>query len=202
MVAYTKEGIQKHVIITGPGRSGTTMLMELLTHLDLDTGYDKKDVLDQKDKISRAGLERMNIFFGSPYIIKNPNFVNIMHPILRDSRIKIDRLFMPIRDLEEAAESRRVAENLGAPTGGLIATDSMKKGDQENVLSTQFWSLIEISSQYQVPITFINYPLMTQDSEYLYNKLKPILEDITLEKFNRVFKKVVQPILVNHYKKD
>lgn len=202
MVAYTQDGIQRHAIITGNGRSGTTFLVELLTHLDQDTGYSKQEVADLKNKISRAGLERMNIYFGSPYIVKNPKFINIVHPILRDSRIHVDHIFIPIRELYQVAESRRTVEKLGAPSGGLFDTESFEVGDQENVLAHKFWHLVECASQYQTPITFIQYPLMTQDPEYLYKKLEPILENVTLEKFTRIFKKVAQPILVNHYKKD
>jgi hypothetical protein len=45
-----------HAVITGTGRAGTTFLVDLLTHLGLDTGY-STNTLDQfKYKNPRAGL--------------------------------------------------------------------------------------------------------------------------------------------------
>lgn len=46
-----------HVVITGTGRTGTTFLVELLTHLELDTGFTAESVTQMKDQTGRAGLE-------------------------------------------------------------------------------------------------------------------------------------------------
>ena len=48
---------RKHVVITGTGRAGTTFLVELLTALGMDTGYDVDDLPTRKSTVARAGLE-------------------------------------------------------------------------------------------------------------------------------------------------
>lgn len=48
-----------HIVITGTGRSGTTFLIELLTQLGLETGFNASDIdiVSKKNHIARAGLE-------------------------------------------------------------------------------------------------------------------------------------------------
>jgi len=47
--------MDSHVLITGTGRAGTSLLVQILTELGLDTGFKKGVKLDAK---SNAGLER------------------------------------------------------------------------------------------------------------------------------------------------
>ena len=50
--------VRRHLVITGIGRCGTTFLVELLTYLGLDTGFDPASVRSGIDHVARAGLER------------------------------------------------------------------------------------------------------------------------------------------------
>lgn len=192
---------QKHAIISGFGRSGTTFLVELCTHLGLDTGFDQEMIDADKDPIGRAGLEIMNVKLGGPYIIKNPLFIDYLHPFMRDSRLEIEYVFVPVRNIRQAAESRRTVTKDGSEKGGLWGTDSTEVGAQERVLQQKLCKLMVGISEYNVPVILINYPKLTEDSTYLYDKLKPILKDITFDHFDSVFNRVVNPDLVHNYKK-
>jgi hypothetical protein len=79
--------IRSHVVITGTGRAGTTFLVQLLTCLGLDTGFDinTMEVLPTArtahigsmglSPIARAGLEMDIRHAQAPYIVKSPFFL-------------------------------------------------------------------------------------------------------------------------------
>ena len=215
---------EKHAVITGTGRAGTTFLVELLTRLGLETGFSVDDMESKKSEVARAGLEYDIRKDDSPYIIKDPAFCSYVDEILCRDDIVIEHVFIPIRDLYEAAESRRYVENariskwplkkrlknkikiklnLNLPViaGGLWDTNSNKSGDQEDILLRKIYRLVLALSEKKVPITFIRYPNLVKDSTYLFEKLEPILHDITYESFSSAFYKTVRPELVHSFRK-
>ena len=66
--------MKEHILITGTGRAGTTFLVELLTNLGLETGFDSSTIATKKNKIARAGLEHTFKNSNCPYVVKDPNF--------------------------------------------------------------------------------------------------------------------------------
>ncbi len=119
--------------------------------------------------------------------------------VLQRQDINIEHIFIPIRELGAAAESRRFVTQSGSSNGGLWHTTSSEIGQQENVLLQQLYKVLFASSDVDIPITFIRYPKLTKDSKYLYKKLKPIMTEISYKKFDDQFNKVVQPQLVNSF---
>jgi hypothetical protein len=163
-----------HVIITGTGRTGTTFLVELLTHLGLDTGFSTKDITVKKRKEARAGLEhdlrRKGRTF--PFIIKDPMFCDYAEEIIYRDDIVIEHIFVPIRELHAAAESRRYVTKVNiskAPfwkrlkytirpkiyAGGLLHTRSMEHGKQEDILLKHTYNLMFVLSDKTIPVTFL-----------------------------------------------
>jgi hypothetical protein len=219
-----------HAIITGTGRTGTTFLMELLTNLGLDTGFNPGNLSGLKNEIARAGLEKNIGDADCGYIVKNPGFHNHAEEMLSRDDIIIDHVFVPMRDLVAAAESRRVVtrDNKRADPltlrlklrllrfvygpgsfkhkvydGGLIGrAQSGKSGKQEEVLLEVIYKLMLTLSKYDIPITLMQYPLITKDSQYLYRKLSPILNELSFDSFREVFDKTVNPELVHSYTKN
>ncbi len=98
---------RRHVVITGTGRAGTTFLVQLLTNLGLETGYTPDNML--LDEFSRAGLEHDIRREDAPYIVKSPRFCDYAEEVLSRDDILIDHVFIPVRELQAAAESRRYA---------------------------------------------------------------------------------------------
>ncbi len=75
-------GLRHHLVITGTGRSGTTFLVELLTYLGLDTGFDPVSVRSGIDPVAHAGLERDIRSDDAPYVVKSPWFMEYAADVL------------------------------------------------------------------------------------------------------------------------
>lgn len=210
---------REHVVITGTGRSGTTFLVELLTHLGLETGFTADDIATRKFKEARAGLEFDIRKQGCPFIVKSPFFCDYAKEVIRSDDIVIEHIFVPIRDLNAAAESRRFVAKTKIPhlpilrrlkyllrpwklPGGLAYTRSIKPGQQEEALLKQIYKLMLAISGTTLPVTFMRYPRIVKDCPYLFKKLNPILRDITYESFHAAFNKAVRPELVHSFNQD
>ena len=48
-------------------------------------------------------------------------------------------------------------------------------------------------SQANILVSLMRYPRIVQDSQYLYDKLKPVLAGIDYREFRSVFEKAVRP---------
>jgi len=207
---------RKHVVITGAGRSGTSFLVELLTHLGLDTGFTPENVESSKYKEARAGLEHDIRLEGCPYIVKKIRFCEYAQEVIRRDDIVIEHVFVPMRDLYSAAESRRfvekstlsqlsfterlaVAQTQEPLPGGLWRTTSTEPGKQEEILLRLIYELMLAISDATMPVTVMRFPRIVKDCPYLFEKLKPILRDITYESFAAVFARTVRPELVHRF---
>lgn len=196
--------MSNHVVITGTGRSGTTFLVELLTRLGLDTGFEPTNLV--KHQTARAGLEINLIETTSPpYIVKDPAFGLYLNEVFQRSDLVLEHIFIAVRDINAAAESRRYVEEhsnkekyrTGGVPGGLTGTED---GDlQEIILKDRIFKLIYSLANTDCDVTLLRYPLMTQDPEYLYDKMSPILNKISFERFSQVFNSVVNPSIVTKF---
>ena len=210
---------RKHVVITGTGRNGTTLLVELLTHLGLDTGFRVEDLEANKSEVGRAGLEHDIRREDSPYIVKSPGFCYYAEEVICRDEIIIEHVFVPVRDLSAAAESRRFVNKSNVEKmswimrlkhrikpqnflGGLWHTSSSKPGKQEEMLLMQLYKLLLAISDTALPVTFMRYPRIINDCAYLYAKLGPILGSMTYEAFNAGFSRAVRPELVHSFNKE
>ena len=208
-----------HVVITGTGRCGTTFLVELLTHLGLETGFSVDQLVSLKDTNARAGLEFDIRLKDWPYIVKSPAFSDVADEVTRRDDIVIEHVLVPFRDLNAAATSRRHVQKTLVSNmplfarlrntirqrryaGGLWFTRSMKQGKQEEALLRQIYKLILAISDTNIPVTFMRYPRIVKDCPYLFEKLRPILGETTYESFCAVFSRTVQPELINSFNKN
>jgi|KBSMisStaDraftv2_1062788.scaffolds.fasta_scaffold522638_1 hypothetical protein len=204
-----------HVVITGTGRAGTTFLVQLLTNLKLDTGYNAETMRAGIQENARAGLENDVRKECAPYIVKSTFFCDYVGEVVKREDIKLDHVFVPMRDLHAAAESRRFVTRkavAGMPlwkrlksrikppklAGGLMHSRANRK--QEKILMGQLYNLILALSEAQIPVTLLQYPKLVTDSSYLYEKLKPILGSISYSEFDSTFSQTVRPELVHDFK--
>jgi hypothetical protein len=192
-----------HIIITGTGRAGTTLLMQLLTALGLDTGFTSpaEDIYEN----CHAGMEWDLRKRGAPYIVKNPLLCEHLDAIIRGRRVVIDHAFIPIRDLYSAAESRRSVmrktDQARYPRqipGGLWDTSTPE--NQEGVLAEKLYELIYTMARHDIPFTLLHFPRLVRDSEYLYRKLAPALNGCEYSRFLDAFRSVVRPELVSSFR--
>jgi hypothetical protein len=196
-------------VITGTGRTGTTFLVMLLTELGLDTGFKPGEFDVAYSPVGRAGLEHDVRRDDCPYVVKSPRFCGHASAVLARDDIAIDHVFIPMRDLHAAAESRRrvatvaaaLAEVRGKATapGGLWRTRSAAPGDQEEALLLALYDLLLALSDTGIPVTLIRYPRLVTDSAYLYEKLKPIVGDVSYDDFEAAHRRTARPDLVTGY---
>lgn len=183
-----ENGPRRHVVITGTGRAGTTLLVQILTRLGMDTGYQPENV--QLHQPARAGLEWDIRRPDAPYVVKSPRFCDYAREIFRRADIQVDWVIIPMRELGEAAASRRQAQERGIRVlprhkrflrffkwirvpGGLW--HSRFGWRQEGILLRQIYQLNLAISLSSAQVILLNYPLFTRDFTYLFEKLKPCL---------------------------
>lgn len=83
-----------------------------------------------------------------------------------------------------------------------METHSVKQGNQERELLNLIYKLILALSNTSIPVTFMRYPRIVKDCSYLFNKLTPILKDISYEYFLAAFNKTVHPELVHSFSEE
>jgi len=209
---------RSHIIISGTGRAGTSFLVQILSRLGLDTGYDA-DSLEllsaARDALmgqvffetARAGFEMDIRSAAAPYIVKTPFLCDHVEEVLA-SNIRIDHAILPIRSFEAAAASRAhvqmaatgAKDRVKRTPGGLWDVDTADK--QADVLRYKFTKLIEVLVRYDVPITFLAFPRLVRDPEYLYEKLQFLLKDTDVVSFRSAFKSIVRPEWVHKFTSD
>ena len=104
-------GPKGRIYISGTGRAGTTFLVQLLSHLGLDTGLRSEDQSRRYSPIARAGLE-VDIFDpAGPTIVESPFLCDQVDEVVA-SGIRIAHVVIPVRDFSAAAASRRFVPRL------------------------------------------------------------------------------------------
>ncbi|MBL1212939.1 MAG: hypothetical protein HND52_06240 [Ignavibacteriae bacterium] len=200
---------RQHIVITGTGRAGTTFLVQILTHLGLDTGFTPDNMVI--DKNARAGLEHDIRNNDVPYIVKSPWFCDYVGEVLNREDIDIEHIFIPIRDSKSAAASRynvfkntpffkRIITKSAYINGGTWGTK--RKNKQEVILIQKLYDLLLSLSNTNIPVTLLKFPRIVNDSEYLFEKLKNILHDIEYHDFKLAFEKTARPDLVHSFNKN
>lgn len=195
------------IIITGTGRAGTTFLVQLFSALGFDTGFSLEEAVSNVDAFSHAGLERALVDETNPYVIKSPWFADQLSEALANRRVRIYAAIVPVRDLFEAAESRRTVyseaqargiDPLGHP-GTLWHTDKPK--EQEDRLARQFYKAVFPLIKYDVPTIFLEFPRIVKDEVYLFRKLATIMLDhqVSLPEFSIAHAKVAKPDVIHKF---
>ena len=130
------------IVITGTGRSGTTLLVQILTDLGLDTGFTSETPIDET---THAGLETRLDSPSAPRIVKSPNLSRRLDAIIATGDVTVEHVIIPMRDLAVASASRVRATKYGSnlhAMGGLFGTTNAVK--QQESLALLNLSLIHI----------------------------------------------------------
>jgi hypothetical protein len=185
-----------HLVIAGPGRSGTTLLVQLFGRLGFDIGKPSLDYFAH----ARAGLESDILDPSAGYVVKDPDLTWRLGPLLDSGHLDhedIDWLIVPLRNLEATAASRIAmtanAREVHAP-GGLIGT--ARPGKQRQQLAEMTYGLFQVAARYELPLIVLEYPLFARDVGYAYRRLLPVLGDRGQEEFAVAWSAAVDPALV------
>jgi hypothetical protein len=187
--------VRTHIIIAGPGRSGTTLLVRLLDELGFDTGAARLQYFDH----ARAGLETADILDPeAPHVVKKPNLTWELQGLLEAGELKpeqVEWLVVPLRDLDAMAASRTAitaVERRFDASGGLVRTRWPHR--QRSRLAELTYGLFQTAAHFELPL--IEYPLFAIDQAYAYRRLSPLLGGRTAAEFERAWQAVVDPSLV------
>lgn len=189
------DGTSPKIVITGTGRAGTTLLVQILTDLGLDTGFSPDAPIDER---TNAGLEWRVDAPDAPRIVKSPNLSRRLGALLASGAVEIEHVIIPMRDLDVAAASRvRVTgygSNLHRP-GGLFGT--AKATRQREALALLFYQLMDAVSEYDLPHTLLRFPRFASDWEYTYGALSFLDPSIPPERWQTVIEARVDPDLIH-----
>lgn len=191
------------VIITGPGRSGTTFIMQLLTDLGFDTGF-TSSAMEISD-ISNAGLEQglftrpnRNAPLTPNYIIKSPLISDNLELGCEREDLVLDHIYIPVRPLAEVAKSReRVSDIAGEHPGGLDS--GLDYEAQLSSSARSFYTLMDTIVRYDIPHSLIAFPRLVDDCVYLYEKLDFLCAGVEFATFKKAFAHRVNPDLVHRF---
>jgi len=196
-----------HLIISGTGRAGTTFLVQYLTAAGYDTGFSLEDAQSLPDQLSRGGLEHSLTQSDLPDVIKSPWLVDELPEALGSGRIAVRAAIVPIRRLEDAAESRRRVYREAASAGRDPLTQpgtlwkTTSPEEQETQLAVAFYRLMETLAQYRIPVYLLPFPAFATDHDVLYGLLEQELtaQGISKDASRAAFERVSKPKLIHSF---
>jgi hypothetical protein len=205
-----------HILIGGTGRAGTTLLVQWFTALGFDTGFDLEDALTRTDPISQGGLEHslgrtLAADVPMPYVAKSPWFGEQVGDYLADGTLRVKAAIIPIRDLHDAAESRRdvsrraaeaghdPAKHPGGILGGGGSPQAARK--QEQKLARRFFDLVAVLVRYDVPIHFLRFPDFARGRQDVFQALRPLMDahGVTRQESDAALRQVLRPELIHDF---
>jgi hypothetical protein len=189
--------------ISGTGRAGTTFLISLLTEIGLDTGFSSAEGYGSYYETARAGLEKDIFDRDGPAIIKSPYLCDHLDEIIALG-MSVSHIIIPVRNFQDAAKSREFVqkETTGWRSGRSVAGGlwgTTKSADQTVVLREKFTNLIEAAVRNEIPMTFLSFPRLATDCDYLYERLAFLFGDVTRDAFTAAFDKISRPDLIHDF---
>lgn len=174
------------VIICGTGRAGTSALVRLLTRLGLDTGYTPDR--EQFHPGIRAGCEHVGHGFRDPAtwktlprIVKSPELS--FH--LRDLPVPIEHVLIPVRNLEEAANSRKQTR----------LPWKKRRMSQRDSIAAALGEAVAACIPEEIPCTLLPFPRHVTDPDYTFETLCEVFPEIAADRprFDAAFAEVNPP---------
>lgn len=183
------------IVITGTGRAGTTLLVQVLTDLGLDTGFAPDARIDEH---ASAGLETGIEAPDAPRIVKNPNLSRRLGELLDSGAVAIEHVIIPIRDLDVAAASRVRNTGYGRDLhtlGGLFGT--ARATQQRDALALIFYELMYTIARFDLAYTLLLFPRFAQDWEYTYDKLSFLAPEVPAARWREALEHRSSPELIH-----
>jgi len=187
------------IIITGTGRCGTSFLMQLMSHLDMNTGYSNSEQYEDHPPYNirgiNAGFENIPLNIESVRIHKAPAFAVRIPQEDIIAYYDIKHVIIPIRDLVGASKSRIKA---GMPTLLPLTKDDaiVENANIDQIMNYNgktIYNLIYTLAVKEIPYTFLPFPEMFYDAEIIYNKLKWLFDEygVTKDNYLTIYTKLV-----------
>jgi hypothetical protein len=185
------------IVITGTGRAGTTLLVQILTELGLDTGFDEGRLTPILYR-ARAGLECRVDDPDAPTFVKDMTLGFRMREILESGDHPIRHVILPTRELDVAVASRvRTADYGRRPFGKGALTGTLHATRQKRVLQRMRNEIIGALDEFGIPYTTLEFPRFATDAAYTYEALSRFAPDATLADFEAALGKHVRADLIH-----
>lgn len=190
--------------ISGPGRSGTSLLVSILDGWGFKTPINKHNWHDSASAGGESHLGSNSEF----EVDKDPWAYQYLDKLSDEQISEYSVLIVPIRDIISASRSRLIIDRASRPDGGgqqywrwndwASAPGGVvyptNQESQEQTLSSSLWRLLEVASSRGMKIEILNFPKFATDFEYLWSHISPYLDErITKTKAQEIFNSIVKP---------
>ena len=194
--------------IAGPGRSGTTLLVQLFSEFGFRTSAENGAFYER----AQAGFESRIDGTSEYEIDKDPWFFEYVNFIPIEALNQYELILIPIRNRQDVIVSRvsqerasRALEHQSSewtwntwgdvPGGAVFGIDS----DSVNrTLSAGLWDLIEACERLALPYKFIHFPKFADDFDYFWSSLGVLIErKISKDEAKRIFEELVDSSKIN-----
>lgn len=192
------------IAIAGPGRSGTSFLVEFLAGCGFKTAKDAGNYY----RDAMAGYESPIDGKSEYEVDKDPYFYEYAAEVSKEDLEKYSVYIIPLRSRTEAVTSRiaqeRTANIMHQNNGswkwnswGSVPGGAIYARDFENVSKTAsegLWDLLETLTKRKMKIVFLHFPTFAEDFDYLFSSLEPYIQNrVTREQARLVFESTKQP---------
>lgn len=173
------------IVITGTGRAGTTLLVQILDELGLDTGL-REGKLSPYGPSVRAGLECRVDDPDAPTVVKDMTLGFRIREVLASGQVEIRHVILPDRRLEIAAASRVRAAGYGRrPFRRGALTGTLRATQQARILADMRREIFDALDHFAVPHTVLEFPRFAADAAYTHAQLAPLLGGATVADVQR-----------------
>lgn len=178
------------VVIAGAGRAGTSLLVQVLTDLGLDTGFDRSVPVAAQLATRTVRAESPT----APRIVAERDLARRLGTLLDVRSFDVEHVIVPIRKLDVAAASRLRATAYGAR---LRTADSPLRPSgataQREALSLTLYELMFTIARFDLPHTFLVFPRFAQDWEYLSDRLGFLDPQISRSRWREALERHADP---------
>jgi hypothetical protein len=203
------------VIVASHGCAGATLLMELFTSLGMYTGFKPGDGPSTRMEWPIRGVKLRHPI---PHIIKEGKICRDLPDRIEALKLDVEHIYVTIRSPQPdytclpylyAAEARSYNFNKKWRTEASKKSREERRAMKDSLdryerrLSRKINRLFHHLGRMNIPHTIISYPDYADDPELAYTKLDFLMKkhDVSYEKFEKVFREVVDPKQVEMAKK-
>jgi hypothetical protein len=202
-----------NVIVTGPGKCGGSLLMKILTELDIDTGFPKGRKFEKTNgdcgghyekKVRGSGVKRP-----LPYVIKEPQMCADIDLRIEALKLDVDMVYILLRRPGPQAAALEFMKSR-TRGGSLSRHDPYKKWFERSLngrdlekmteaIATRELQIVNLVAELDVPHTLVSYPRFASDLDYAYSKFGFILKKhgISKDKFKEVCDECINSDIVD-----
>lgn len=185
------------IVITGTGRAGTTLLVQVLDALGLDTGLNDGKLTPYGLGV-RAGLECRVDDPDGPTVVKDMTLGFRMRTVLEAGSVEIGHVVIPTRRLDVATASRVRASGYGRlPFGRGTLVGTFRATDQREVLVAMRAEILGALADFEVPHTEVEFPRFATDAEYTHDVLGFLAPTATIDDFRAALQSCVRPEMIH-----